>query len=276
MCRRMSRWSMAVRHGGGTRPASPAPRGHSTIGPSTPRLTPRSRRAPAAGLRNIYLIAPTTPEDRIELIVKRARGFIYYVSREGVTGMQSKISDTIGDMTRKIRAHTQLPIAVGFGISNPEQARIVAQFAEAIVVGSAIVNQVDSGTVGRLRSASDRVSSRYIWLPGGSRAGKAGRSWIRGDARTIRAKSSPTGPLTCGFVRLEADLGPNTSGGWPNGHPRLVDSAQAVPRQRLDQGPLTRTRASSADAWSAPAWSVMALGISRMPGSRRDVSAGLG
>ncbi len=95
-----------------------------------------------AGLCNIYLVAPTTPEDRIELIVKRATGFIYYVSREGVTGMQSKVSDTIGQMTAKIRAHTKLPIAVGFGISNPEQAKLVAQHAEAIVVGSAIVNQI--------------------------------------------------------------------------------------------------------------------------------------
>lgn len=95
-----------------------------------------------AGLCNIYLIAPTTPEDRMELIAKRAQGFIYYVSREGVTGMQAKVSDTIGSMTAKIRAHTQLPIAVGFGISNPEQARLVAQSAEAIVVGSAVVNQI--------------------------------------------------------------------------------------------------------------------------------------
>ena len=79
-----------------------------------------------AGLCNIYLIAPTTPDDRMKLIAPRARGFIYYVSREGVTGMQAKVSDTIGDMTAKIRAHTQLPIAVGFGISNPEQARLVA------------------------------------------------------------------------------------------------------------------------------------------------------
>jgi tryptophan synthase alpha chain len=95
-----------------------------------------------AGLCNIYLVAPTTPDDRIALIVKRAAGFIYYVSREGVTGMQSKVSDTIGEMTRKIRAHTPLPIAVGFGISNPEQAKLVAQHAEAIVVGSAVVNQI--------------------------------------------------------------------------------------------------------------------------------------
>jgi tryptophan synthase alpha chain len=96
----------------------------------------------AAGLCPIYLIAPTTPEDRIAVIAPRARGFIYYVSREGVTGMQSKISDTIGEMTAKIRAHSPMPIAVGFGISDPEQARAVAQHAEAIVVGSAVVNRI--------------------------------------------------------------------------------------------------------------------------------------
>src|SRR5262245_38023092 len=61
-----------------------------------------------AGLCNIYLVAPTTPEERIELIAKRASGFIYYVSREGVTGMQQKVSDTIGAMTSKIRAHSTL------------------------------------------------------------------------------------------------------------------------------------------------------------------------
>ena len=95
-----------------------------------------------AGLCNIYLVAPTTPDDRMELIVKRGTGFIYYVSREGVTGMQAKVADTIAAMTARIRAHTELPIAVGFGISTPEQARVVAKSAEAVVVGSAIVNQV--------------------------------------------------------------------------------------------------------------------------------------
>lgn len=96
----------------------------------------------AAGLCNIYLIAPTTPEARMELIAKRASGFIYYVSREGVTGMQSKVADTIAAMTAKIRAHTALPIAIGFGVSTPEQARTVARHGEAVVVGSAIVNQI--------------------------------------------------------------------------------------------------------------------------------------
>src|ERR1043166_3333168 len=95
-----------------------------------------------AGVCVIYLVAPTTPDERIELIVKRATGFIYYVSREGVTGMQRKVSDTIAEMTAKIRAHTSLPVAVGFGISNPEQAKLVARSAEAIVVGSAVVNRI--------------------------------------------------------------------------------------------------------------------------------------
>ncbi|MGZ4961744.1 MAG: tryptophan synthase subunit alpha [Limisphaerales bacterium] len=109
------------------------------------------------GLNVIYLVAPTTPEDRIALIVKRGTGFIYYVSREGVTGMQTKIADTIGEMTKKIRAHTNLPIAVGFGISNPEQAKAVASHSEAIVVGSAVVNQI--AKLGKSPDMVSRVSS---------------------------------------------------------------------------------------------------------------------
>ncbi len=95
-----------------------------------------------AGLCNIYLIAPTTPEARMEKIVKRAAGFIYYISREGVTGMQSSIATNLASQVAKIRAHTSLPIAVGFGVSNPEQAKAVAQEADGCVVGSAIVNQI--------------------------------------------------------------------------------------------------------------------------------------
>ncbi len=95
-----------------------------------------------AGLCVIYLIAPTTPDARIQLIARRGAGFIYYVSREGVTGMQKKVSETIGEMTAKIRAHTSLPIAVGFGVSNAAQAKAVAVAADAVVVGSAIVNEI--------------------------------------------------------------------------------------------------------------------------------------
>ncbi len=95
-----------------------------------------------AGLCPIFLVAPTTPDDRIALIVKRGAGFIYYVSREGVTGMQDKVAASIGDMTAKIRKHTDLPIAVGFGISSPDQAKTVAAHADAVVVGSAIVDRI--------------------------------------------------------------------------------------------------------------------------------------
>src|SRR5580693_5065812 len=82
-----------------------------------------------AGLCHIYLVAPTTPEDRMEFIVKRGSGFIYYVSREGVTGMQTQVSANLASQVGKLRAHTKLPIAVGFGVSNPDQAKLVAQNA---------------------------------------------------------------------------------------------------------------------------------------------------
>lgn len=95
-----------------------------------------------AGLCNIYLVAPTTPDERIAFIVPRGAGFIYYVSREGVTGMQQKISETIPAMTAKIRTHTNLPIAIGFGVSTPEQAKTIADYGDGVVVGSAIVNQI--------------------------------------------------------------------------------------------------------------------------------------
>src|SRR6266404_3343710 len=94
---------------------------------------------PKDGPLHIRLIAPTTPLERIQQICARAAGFIYYVSREGVTGVQSSISASIDDQVAQIRKHTKLPISVGFGISTPEQAREVARVADAIVVGSAIV-----------------------------------------------------------------------------------------------------------------------------------------
>jgi len=95
-----------------------------------------------AGLCHIYLVAPTTPEDRMELIVKRGSGFIYYISREGVTGMQASVASNLSAQVARLRSHTSLPIAIGFGVSNPEQARAVAKEGDACVVGSAIVNQI--------------------------------------------------------------------------------------------------------------------------------------
>jgi tryptophan synthase alpha chain len=98
--------------------------------------------AGSTNLIHIRLIAPTTPVERMGRIVKSARGFLYYVSREGVTGARDKISSSLVEKVRQLRELSKLPVAVGFGISNAEQAREVAQHAEAVVVGSAIVKEI--------------------------------------------------------------------------------------------------------------------------------------
>lgn len=90
----------------------------------------------------ISLIAPTTPEDRIARIAAASTGFIYYVSREGVTGMQTGIAGGIPQRVALIRRHTTLPVCVGFGVSNPDQARHVAACADGVVVGSALVDRI--------------------------------------------------------------------------------------------------------------------------------------
>ncbi len=94
------------------------------------------------GLKSIRLIAPTTPPERLKEITDAAEGFIYYVSREGVTGEQTSLSTDIAERVAAIRALTKVPVAVGFGISNPEQAATVAGLADGVVVGSAIVRQI--------------------------------------------------------------------------------------------------------------------------------------
>jgi tryptophan synthase alpha chain len=96
----------------------------------------------ASNLVHIRLIAPTTPADRTKKIAEGAKGFLYYVSREGVTGAQDSIATSLPEKIAELRKISQLPIAVGFGISNPEQACKVAEHADAVVVGSAIVDLI--------------------------------------------------------------------------------------------------------------------------------------
>jgi tryptophan synthase alpha chain len=93
----------------------------------------------SGGLDLVRLIAPTTPEERVGRILEAARGFIYYISRTGVTGERARVRQGLADEVARLRRRTSLPIAVGFGISNPEQARDVASVADGIVVGSALV-----------------------------------------------------------------------------------------------------------------------------------------
>lgn len=92
------------------------------------------------GLKTVYIVAPTTPDSRLETICSATTGFIYYVSREGVTGEQASMAEGIQSRVDTIKEHTDLPVVVGFGISNADHVRTVAQAADGVVVGSAIVN----------------------------------------------------------------------------------------------------------------------------------------
>lgn len=94
------------------------------------------------GLCTVFLTAPTTNNARLELVSKQCTGFVYYVSRLGVTGERSELELDLNQALERIKAHTAKPVAVGFGISTPEQAAKVAGMADGVVVGSAIVRQV--------------------------------------------------------------------------------------------------------------------------------------
>jgi tryptophan synthase alpha chain len=95
-------------------------------------------------LRRIRLIAPTTPAARMTQLAHGSEGFIYYISREGVTGAQTTVATNIADQVAVIKSGgSQTPVCVGFGISTPDQARSVAQAADGVVVGSAIVKIIE-------------------------------------------------------------------------------------------------------------------------------------
>jgi tryptophan synthase alpha chain len=110
--------------------------------------------ASAAGIDFIFLATPTSDAKRLPTIVKNASGFLYYVSIAGVTGTRSVDADAVASALTRLRAQTKLPIAVGFGIKTPEQAALIAQSADAVVVGSALVEKVRENidTAGRATS----------------------------------------------------------------------------------------------------------------------------
>ncbi len=97
-----------------------------------------------AGIHLIFLLAPTSGPERIRIVLKHAAGFVYYVSVTGVTGVRPMVPESVRPAVERLRRATRLPIGVGFGISTPEQAGAVAQFADAAVVGSAIMRVVDA------------------------------------------------------------------------------------------------------------------------------------
>jgi tryptophan synthase alpha chain len=100
-----------------------------------------------SGLDLIRLLAPTTPAERIPEVARGGAGFLYYISRMGVTGAREELRATLADEVAKVRAAVSLPVAVGFGISTPEQAASVAAVADGVVVGSALIQALDAGGV---------------------------------------------------------------------------------------------------------------------------------
>src|ERR1700733_14683188 len=96
-----------------------------------------------AGLDTVFLAAPTSTERRLKLVAEYSSGFVYLVSRTGITGERQNIADTALPLIERMRAHTPLPLAMGFGVSKPEHVAALAGYVEAVVVGSAIVRQIE-------------------------------------------------------------------------------------------------------------------------------------
>ena len=120
----------------------------------------------ASPLDLIRLIAPTTQPDRAAAIAKKGQGFLYYISRTGVTGAREALAEDLEAEVRALREVVELPVAVGFGISTPEQAALVSNVADGVIVGSALIRALDEGGpegarvfLAALRSAMDEVSS---------------------------------------------------------------------------------------------------------------------
>jgi tryptophan synthase alpha chain len=109
-------------------------------------------------LATIFLAAPTSPDQRLKQIAEVSSGFIYAISRTGVTGARAEMTDDAKNLVKRIRRFTKLPVAVGFGISTPEQFAAVGKFAEAAVVGSAIVHAIEQNPGREAESVAEFVN----------------------------------------------------------------------------------------------------------------------
>lgn len=118
---------------------------------------PLNRLLSERGLRNIFLLTPTTGEERLESIVRLASGFVYYVSLKGVTGAGHLDLDSVRENLARIRRHTALPLCVGFGIKDGASARAVSEHGDGAVVGSLLVSAI--GEAGDAAAAKDRVAT---------------------------------------------------------------------------------------------------------------------
>jgi tryptophan synthase alpha chain len=112
----------------------------------------------AVGLDTVFLVAPTSTDRRLELVAKYCSGFVYVVSRTGVTGEQSQVSASVEPLVAKLRRFTDLPLGVGFGISTADQAAEVGRVADGVVVGSTFVKAIESTPEGELLDRIERMA----------------------------------------------------------------------------------------------------------------------
>jgi len=117
-----------------------------------------------AGLNTVFLVAPTSSPERIRKIAQTSTGFLYAVSRTGITGEQQELSSDLRDFLRTLRQHTSIPIAVGFGISRPEHIKAVWEEADGAVVGSALVREIEEHVT--RGDVVERVAAFTQWLKG--------------------------------------------------------------------------------------------------------------
>jgi tryptophan synthase alpha chain len=134
------------------------------------------------GLDTIFLAAPTSTDARLKLIAKATTGFLYLISRTGVTGTRDALPEGLPALVRRARAATKLPIAVGFGISLPTHVSVLGGIADAAVVGSAIVAQVEIAATSQ--AAAHAVGNLIRSLKGAARAGVSRRSAQPGSEQT--------------------------------------------------------------------------------------------
>ena len=140
----------------------------------TPEEAGEYRAAMAArGLDTIFLAAPTSTDERLTLISKATSGFLYLISRTGVTGTKDQLADELPALARRVRRFTELPIAIGFGISLPGHVSLLGGLADAAVVGSALVEEIERAET--VEGAAAALSERVKLLKGAAAAGMSRR-----------------------------------------------------------------------------------------------------
>jgi tryptophan synthase alpha chain len=128
----------------------------------------------ARGLDTVFLVAPTSTDKRVAMIAECSSGFLYLISRMGVTGERDQMPEDLPSLARRVRRATKLPLAVGFGISLPEHVSVLGGIADAAVVGSALMAEIEKAP--SVNEAATEVANRIRVLKQAARAGISRRS----------------------------------------------------------------------------------------------------